>query len=502
MKILKAILYLLILCTNFDYAQSWKQFQSNSEHHGRSSSSIQPPYRVRWFWVGEELTLRNANSHSGWTDDLTSRVGYNFPLPSNVDFTISGNVQAVGNDSLVFIGTMEGDAYIIKLFDGTTLKKINLSFPIVSSAAAENNVVVFATLYGDLYGIQIPDGNILWQYRFPKAITVAPIISSNKVICADHSGRVMAFDIQSGSVLWSLDLNYPVQSTPAANSNYLVVCSEDMNVNLVDINTGIKIKSQKVYGQSFRDTHALIYNNMAFVTSIPAPMIGSEYMMEDVMAASGSFNDEESKILEWLNGNGSYNYASTDWKNKYAFTLPELEQPFQIASGPNDGCGSPPPSVVLDNQNRVLGWFKTRYPTLTNPTVGFGSAYGMDIMSINQVDGKRQRFSLGSFAGMWMLETDNLYALSILGNQVWMRQNFRGTQMINLTNANHTYVQAEAQNRDGGNFSGANITYFTTEDYIPHNPQTNWQGRVAPSLIGNYIFIVETYGLVCIERKP
>ena len=72
--------------------------------------------------------------------------------------------------------------------------------------------------------------------------------------------------------------------------------------------------------------------------------------------------------------------------------------------------------------------------------------------------------------------------------------------MINLTNANHTYIQAEAQNRDGGNFSGANITYFTTPDFIPENPQTHWQGRVAPSLSGGYIFIVESYGIVCVER--
>lgn len=500
MNKINMVIVILFLFTTVIYTQDWKQFQSNSEHHGKSSTMIQPPLRVRWFWVGEELTLKNSESNPIWTDDLTSRAGYNFPLPSTVDFTISGNIQVVGKDSLVFVGTMEGDAYFIKLFDGTTYRKINLTHPIVSSAAVESNVVVFATLFGNIFGLEIPSGNILWQHTFPKAITIAPIISSNKVICADHSGRVTAFDLQSGTIIWSLDLGYPVQSTPAANSNYLIVCSEDMNVNLIDLNTGIKLKSQKVNGQSFRDLHPVILENTVFVSSVPSAMIGSEYMMEDVMAAASSFNDEGSKILEWLNGGGPYDYASPDWKNKFAFTLPDLEQPYQIACGPNDGCGSPPPAVVVDNQNRVLGWFKTKFPTLTNPHVGFGSAYGMDIMSINPVDGKRQRIDLGNYAGMWMLETDNLYALSVFGNQIWMRQNFRGTQMINLTNANHTYIQAEAQNRDGGNFSGANITYFTTPDFIPENPQTHWQGRVAPSLSGGYIFIVESYGIVCVER--
>lgn len=497
---IKSLIISLIIILSVN-AQDWKQFQNNSEHHGRVSSMIQPPYRVRWFWVGENLTLRNMSSVPGWPDDLNSRPGYSFPLPSSVNFTISGNVQVVSKDSLIFFGTMEGDAYFVRIFDGQTIKKVNLNYPIVSSAAVENNIVVFANLYGQLFGLSIPDGNIIWSYDFPKAITTAPIISADKVICADHSGTVAAFDLQSGALIWKCELGYPVQSTPTANQNYVVVCSEDMRVNLIDINSGVVIKSQKVFGQSFRDTHPVILNNRVYVTAVPAVMFGSEYIMEEVMAASNSFQDEEVKILNWLDGNSPYPNASPDWRNKYVFDLPSLEQPFRIASGPNDGCGSPPPSMVVDNQNRVFGWYKTRYPTLTNPTVGFGSAYGMDLMYINQTDGRRERVNLGTYAGMWMLESDNLYALSISGSQIWMRQNFRGTQMINLSNANHTYVQVEAQIRDGGNFTSSDISYVANESSLPVTSQTRWQGRIAPSFAGGYIFLVEAYGIVCIERN-
>jgi len=483
------------------FSQDWKQFQNNSEHHGRVDISIQPPYRVRWIWVGENLTLRNKNSNPQWTDDLTSREGFNFPLPSSTNFTISGNAQAIIKDSLVFVGTMEGNAYFIKLFDGSTYRKISLNAPIVSSAAVEENVAVFATLYGDVYGIKIPEGHVRWKYSFPKVITIAPVINNGRVFCADHSGRTAAINLQTGEVLWTLELKYPIQSTPAANDSYLIVCSEDMNVNVIDAKNGVKLKTRRVQGQSFRDTHPVILDDKVYVTAVPAPMFGSEWMMEEVMAASSSFEDEEQKILDWLNGSSSIKYSSKDWRNKYVFIIPTLEEPFKIASGPNDGCGSPPPSMVVDNQNRVLGWFKTKFPTLTNPRVGFGSAYGLDIMSINKINGKRERINLGKFAGMWMLESDNLYALSISGNQIWMRQNFRGTQMIDLTNANHFYVQAEARQRDGGIFNEANIIYFETENFIPKTTQTEWQGRVAPSFSGGYIFIVEHYALVCIERN-
>lgn len=355
----KSLLVILILISFLVEAQDWKQFQNNSEHHGRVSNMIQPPYRVRWFWVGENLTLRNMSSYPGWPHDLNSRPGYSFPLPSNVNFTISNNVQVVAKDSLLFFGTMEGDAYFVRIFDGGTIRKVNLNYPIVSSAAIEANVAVFANLYGQLFGLGIPNRNILWSYTFPKAVTIAPIINSGKVFCADHSGRVVALDLQTGSPIWTIELGYPIHSTPAANQNFLVVCSEDMNVHLIDHNSGLKIKSQRVRGQSFRDTHPVIFNDKVYVTTVPATMFGSEWTMEEVMAASSSFQDEETKILNWLEGNSPYPYASPDWKTKYVFNLPQLELLFQVASGPNDGCGSPPPSMVVDNQGRVLSWFKT-----------------------------------------------------------------------------------------------------------------------------------------------
>ncbi|MCS7053794.1 MAG: hypothetical protein NZM09_08670, partial [Ignavibacterium sp.] len=273
-------------------------------------------------------------------------------------------------------------------------------------------------------------------------------------------------------------------------------------VHLINHLSGTILKSQRLYGQSFRGTHPVIFENKIYVTTVPTPMFGSEYVMDDVMEASNSFQDEESKIISWLNGESPYEYSSPDWRTKYVLTIPHLNQPYIIASGPNDGCGWPPPSMVVDNQNRVLSWFKTKFPTLTNPPPVFGSNYGMDLMYINPSDGKRMRINYGSYAGMWMLESDNLYALSISGSQVWMRQNFRGTQMIDLSNGSHVYVQVEAQIRDGGNFTGSNISYVVNESQIPTTSQTHWQGRVAPSFAGGYIFIVESYGIVCIERKP
>ena len=43
---------------------------------GRTTDSVAPPYRARWIWCGPNLTLRNQDSHTGWTNNLQAREGY------------------------------------------------------------------------------------------------------------------------------------------------------------------------------------------------------------------------------------------------------------------------------------------------------------------------------------------------------------------------------------------------------------------------------------------
>jgi len=238
------------------------------------------------------------------------------------------------------------------------------------------------------------------------------------------------------------------------------------------------------------------------------PLTGSEYILDDVLDDATTQQQEEANIRQWLRGNnynGQWAYASPDWQHIFALDAETLDTSFLIGAGPVDGVGSPPPSVVVDNDDRILGWFKTAFAYLTSPGPAFGTRYTLDISAIDPVSGNRIPIDNGQTSGMWLLETDNLYGLSVGGEYLWLRQSFRGLQCINLNTSDWIMVQAAIRNNDGGSFAEAYVCYVNTlpEDNYLGTPvylrQQTFAKRTAPVIAGKYIVLAESFGIVVIE---
>ena len=140
-------------------------------------------------------------------------------------------------------------------------------------------------------------------------------------------------------------------------------------------------------------------------------------------------------IQAYLNGdttNGGSD-ASADWRHYFALNLADLSEPFVILAGPSEGTGHVPNSMVVDNSNRVLAYFKTKFPTLTKPNgMVFGTNYSIDIAAVDQSTGRRIPINNGHLANNWPWETDNLYHMSVAGSYLWLHQSFRGTRTSSL----------------------------------------------------------------------
>jgi len=501
------IIFLLVFMLNQPiFSQDWPQHQHDAARTGRTSDEIPPPYRARWIWLGEGLTLRNQNSEPGWTDNLTSVNGYSFPLPDSVPYTISQLVQPIISNGKVFFGTQEGGAFAISAFDGTTLWKSEISGGILVTAAVKDDVVIFAGVAGIVKAFDVDNGATLWLQNLKYAITTAPCIVGESVFVADHRGRASAFDIQTGSLRWQKNLSAPVTGGIAASGSSVFFPCEDMMVYALDLQTGVIKASGQVRGQSFRLTHPVVFKDFLYVTSGMTPLMGSEYMMEELMATSASPEIEENNIRLWLQGNnngGAWPLASVDWQHVFAMDTATLEMPFIIAAGPSEGCGFPPEPVVVDYTDRVLCWWKTRFPKLTANSA-FGTSFSLDICGINPANGNRINIDNGHLSNIFQ-ETDNLFAMSSGGKYLWLRQDFRGTQVINLENSTSNHVVAPIRNQDGG-FWAAQICYL--DQSPPYNYKTgpivtgqqSVAGRTAPAIAGNTVFIAETFGIIAIEN--
>ncbi|MBI3858133.1 MAG: PQQ-like beta-propeller repeat protein [Planctomycetes bacterium] len=493
---------LLLAAAGAAGADDWPQLQHDAGRTGRTLDSIAPPFRARWIWMGPATTLRNKDSQAGWPDDLTARGGYSYPVPASVPFTIADSVQPVLSAGRVFVGTIDGNAYGIDANDGSTLWTGSISGGTWASAAVSGSVVVFGTLTGKVVGLNVSSGSQAWSYDSGKTITGAPCVAGSALLVADHGGYVTALNPASGAPLWRTRLAAPVHGGIASDGTAVYVGAENLTLYKLSLSTGAIQASRALRGQSFRMLWPMVFNGRVYAHTCSTPVIGSEYIMESLMAGSADLASEEANIARWLTGDtngGQWSDAGADWRHIFTMNTSDLSEPFTILAGPADGVGAPAHPAVVDNSGRVLTYFKTRYPKLTK--IGaFGTNYSIDVAAINTTNGHRIPIDNGKLANPWPWETDNLYGMSVGGSTLWLRQNFRGTQMIDLATSSARGVTAEVRNRDGGMFN-FDVVY---KDQMPTIgvSQNSPLGRTAPIISGSRVYIAESFGLTAIEHKP
>jgi hypothetical protein len=321
------------------------------------------------------------------------------------------------------------------------------------------------------------------------------------VYVANHRGDVVALNASSGAQLWKQRVPAPVHGEIAADASSVYVPAENMYVYAMSATAGTVTAQHRVAGQSFADTNPVVFNGKLWVTSAPGVAKGSENDFETVLGGVSSLSQEETVIGAFLNGDTATggSDASVDWRHYFALNLPDLSEPFVILAGPSEGTGHPPDSMVVDNSNRVLAYFKTKFPALTKPIGGvFGTAYSIDIAGVDQTNGHRIPINNGKLANNWPWETDNLYHMSVAGSYLWLHQRFRGTQQINLSNSTPRLVQANLASEDGGNFSFADIIYFASSRAGTSQPNTD--GWMSAAISGTQIFVSEPFGIVAIGQ--
>jgi hypothetical protein len=485
-RISAAVLFGLLLgSASPAQATDWPQLQGNAARTGRTTDSVAPPYKFRWAWMGPTKTVTTL------------------PIVGGAAITVGGRAQPVIVAGRVFIGTLEGGAYAINATTGQTLWSASIPGGTMSSAAVSANVVIFATLKGGVYGFDVSSGAQLWSYDSKYSITGAPCVDSNRVYVANHHGDVVALDTGTGNVIWAQRVAAPVDGDIAADATAVYVPAENMFVYALGAGTGTITASHRVVGQSFQATNPVVFNGKLWVTSAAGVAKGSENDFETVLGGVTSLAQEESVIASFLNGdtaNGG-NDASIDWRHYFALNLPDLSEPFVILAGPVEGTGHPPDSMVVDNSNRVLAYFKTKFPTLTHAIGGgvFGTNYSQDIAAVDQTNGHRIQINNGHLANNWPWETDNLYNMSVAGNYLWLHQRFRGTQQIQLATSTYRLVQANMTVEDGGNFGTADVIYINGSDVArppAGQPSTDSWGSVAVS--GAQAYISEPWGIVAL----
>jgi len=491
----------------------WPQLQRNAERHGQSEIEVPPPYRARWIWFGPEHVLRNRESKraAGWDDDLTGAEGKSYPMPDRLPFSFAGSMQPICVDGRVFVADCQGTVYALRSDDGTTLWTAKNPGGSLWSGAAAEDVVAFASVTGRVTAWDAATGKELWTYDTGKAVTSAPALVGEILYTPSQSGRVHALRLKDGREVWKSEyLGAPIQGGLCVANGKVYVGTEAMEVVALDAATGrVLARSERLMGQSFRLLWPVAVADRVIFTAVPLICVGSEYVNDPILAGKDSafgtvgwdpqlkpgYPDvaaEQAALRRWLSGPGKV------WETHFALRAEDLKKDYIIATGVTEGCGMPPDPPALDEQGRPLLWWASAYGTVIRKC-GFGTNFTTDISALDIRDGDRILIDNGRYADQ-TTETDNLYAMSTGGRYLYLRQNFRGTSVIDLRTSQHHRISAIYRRWDGGGWHSP-INYAQGDGdtvRVPLTPPAP-SGRTAPAVAEGKLFFTEEFAVTCVE---
>jgi hypothetical protein len=243
-----------------------------------------------------------------------------------------------------------------------------------------------------------------------------------------------------------------------------------------------------------------VYQNKALVQVVGTVCVGSEHLYDDVLASASTPAEEAEFTRRWFAGDsngGKWKWASPDMRHFYVLDTQTMKEPYVVPNGPSEGCGTPADPPVIDNQGRVLLWWRTKFPTFTTKQASFGTRFTLDISGMDLNTGNRLPIDNGKFTGQGA-ETDNAFAFSVGGDMLFMRQRFRGTHGLDLAKSDHYFIQVASRSRDGGSWP-APVSYVASGSPSIRTPQRADATRTAPSVAVNMIFFAESYCIVAVE---
>lgn len=491
----------------------WPQLQQNAARQGHVPQEVAPPYRARWIWFGPDLVLRNRVSEVGaqWDMDLTSREGQHYPMPRELPFCLAGSMQPICSAGRLFVADCQSRVYALNADDGATLWSADLPGGSLWPGVATERHVAFASLLGYVVGWNGADGQRAWQFDTGKSITSAPALVGDTLYVASQSGHVHALRLSDGTRLWtSPPLGAPIQGGLCVAHERVYVGTEAMYAFALDVHTGeILARSERLMGQSFRFLWPVAVGDRILFTTVPIVCVGSEYVNDPVIAGKGpeyasvgwdpnlhpaypDVQSEQAAFRTWLRNAGRM------WETHFALRARDLTQDYLIATGVTEGCGTPPNPPAVDQLGRPLLWWASGHGTLIRKC-GFGTNFTTDISALDVNTGDRLLIDNGRYADQ-TTETDNLYAMSTGGRYLYLRQNFRGTSVIDLNTSQHERISAVYRRRDGGGWQSP-VNYAQGEGSDVSTPRTPTPpaGRVAPIIACGRLYFSENFGVTCVE---
>ena len=192
-------------------ADDWPTFGRNVSRTNSSTVSIVPP-----------LTL-------AWTQDVTGGIGNGSPLVV---------------DSLVIVGTLRGELYVLNARTGKQRGWIGLGDAITGSPVVDGSIAYVGTSNTDesLIAYDMNQGRTIWKKAYGD-IETSPLLDNKRLYFGNTMGRFYCVQQSNGEQLWTFQTpansrQKGIRSSAALESGVVVFGSEDGSVYALDAESG------------------------------------------------------------------------------------------------------------------------------------------------------------------------------------------------------------------------------------------------------------------------
>lgn len=472
----------------------WPQFQYDAQHTGRTNVEVPPDYEVAWAWVDKNHIVQNFVSAPG--NNITDGFEQDFK------FTVifSEQVQPIIADGRTFFGAMNGVMYAVDSLTGNNIWDSASEGSILSTAAYFNNILIFTSMDGKIYGLNADTGYLVWSYKTGAGINSAPVVQDDTVYVGSRDGKFYAIDANTGNLRWSYETRIPGQPNsvfkkapivaPAAVSkdgSKVFFGAENMYFYALNTADGSEVWiPKKLVGQSFLYTWPVVKDNVV-ITYVISSLIGAEEEstgMEQVLdsiSANPTWQEERDAILNFLQQNAYQ-------KIIYVFDVNTGQEPYQVAMGRVTGTNYPPHSPVIDNQDRLLTYWRSKHSTLFNDQGTFGSIYCPDVSEMDVNTGDRITLNIPAVGKISCPELDNGFQPTVGGDWLYLHNHFRGAKVINLVTGISRGITGTLACNDGAGWRGGNcngcwgyqIIYYGNDNDPRGCGGLNYEGVVPP----------------------
>ncbi len=455
----------------------WPQLQHDAQHTGRTQVSVPPNYEVAWAWAGTNHVVKNFASLSG--KSITDGFGSNFVFST----IFSQQVQPIIAEGKVYVGSMNGHLYAIDALSGDTKWDFPTGGPILSTAAYGNGVVVIGSMDGNVYGISVATGVMKWKITTGAGISASPVVFGSTVYLGSRDGIVYAIDISSGALRWKYETRDPAGQfskapivAPAAVSEdgqTVIVGAENMYLyGLNAFNGTEKWSPKKLVGQSFLYSWPVISQGKVVVRTMSS-LTGAEHGLvspdiESTLAAlppEPTAAEEKSAILSYLQQNPHQ-------KSMYVFDIATGIEPFQIAMGRVTGNNYTAHLPILDNQGRLLTYWRSKRAYFFQDGPAFGTKYCPDLGPVDLSTGDRIRLRT-TFGTIGICpELDNGFQITSGGDYLYFANSFRGTFTIHQPTYKLSRMTAPIARWDCADFRlwGYSVVYYGNDSVTQNCP--------------------------------